>query len=373
MKPIPAARWVPQLGILALVVGGATARNLGAGPVGLPELRALCPTGAVTAIAGALFSPGTIGMDLERLLVPAGVILATIVLGPVFCGRLCPLGTVQEWVGRLGRRFLGRRYNRLVPGDRYLRHLRWVVLALVAAAGAGFVAFETDLINPSLALIHGWTSAVPVAAIAVAAIVVAGSFLVERPWCRWLCPYGVLLGTIGRLSPWTIRRNKGTCIDCGLCDRRCPLAITVSTVDAVRDDRCNRCSNCIESCPVDGAVALRTSPDSRGVAAVPLSAAALAIVLAPVFLVNAITAEAAPEERSATGLSSESITPMMTLETLAEQAGLSHEELGTLLGLPEEWDTTIGPAMILLDLEEELGLEHVTVGYIRSLFETEEE
>jgi polyferredoxin len=61
-----------------------------------------------------------------------GFILA-LLFGPVFCGWVCPLGTIQEWVGKIGKRLWGRKYNHLIPYtvDRVLRYARYLVLAWV--------------------------------------------------------------------------------------------------------------------------------------------------------------------------------------------------------------------------------------------------
>lgn len=374
MKSLPAARWVPQATFLLVVIGGATLRNLGLAAGWIPELRALCPFGATGAIA-SLFGPVS-AIEWSRLLVPGGVVLTALILGPVFCGRICPLGSVQEWIGRLGRRFLGSRFNRPVPGDRGLSHLRYAVLAMIAATGLGFLTLETDLLNPSLALVHAWTSAVPITAVALLALVLVASFFVERPWCRWLCPYGVLLGAIARISPWTIRRNASTCIDCGRCNRTCPLAIKVSTTAAVRDSRCNRCERCIAACPVSGALVLRHGAPHREASSTRrrrysagISAAALLLFSTPLLLTWVVDTTAAREAGTGTppiverSIDAETITPMMTLQGLAEKAGVSQANLLEHLGLPADLD----PGLMLIDIEDEPGLEHVTVGHIRTV------
>ena len=59
------------------------------------------------------------------------------------------------------------------------------------------------------------------AAIVLAALVVL-SILVENFWCRYLCPYGALMGLVSLLSPLKIRRDPAACIDCGKCAQACP-------------------------------------------------------------------------------------------------------------------------------------------------------
>ena len=56
------------------------------------------------------------------------------------------------------------------------------------------------------------------------------SLLIRGFWCRYLCPYGALLGILSLLSPQKIKRNPTTCIDCGKCAKVCPSFIKVDKV-----------------------------------------------------------------------------------------------------------------------------------------------
>jgi len=80
------------------------------------------------------------------------------------------------------------------------------------------------------------------------------SILFEHFWCRYLCPYGALLGLLGWFSPSKIRRQAHQCIDCGNCDRVCPGQLKVSKSGKINSPECNGCLDCIESCPVTGAL-----------------------------------------------------------------------------------------------------------------------
>jgi polyferredoxin len=84
------------------------------------------------------------------------------------------------------------------------------------------------------------------------------SVLVKNFWCRFLCPYGGLLGLIGFLSPLKITRNVSTCIDCSLCTKACPALINVHLVDRVWSDECTSCLACVEVCPVKNTLEMRT-------------------------------------------------------------------------------------------------------------------
>ncbi len=77
-------------------------------------------------------------------------------------------------------------------------------------------------------------------------------------WCRYLCPYGALLGMTTLLSPNKIKRNPVSCIECGLCNKACPSFIKVDKVKTVISDECTTCLNCIDACPVADTLQLET-------------------------------------------------------------------------------------------------------------------
>lgn len=244
-----------QLALLAIVAVGASLRNLGLdGLLSLPEIPGLCPIGAIGNLARLVSGQAALDPAKPFVWVLIGILGTTLIWGPVFCSWACPLGSVQEFMGKLGRRLLGKRFNRLVPPklDRVLSALRYPMLALVVLSALGIAALPLDAINPSLGIFHSLTAAVPVSALILGVLILAASLLVERPWCRWLCPLGGLLGLISRLSLFGPRRRRESCVSCGACDRACPMGVKVSKDGAVSDSRCNRCGRCAEACPAAG-------------------------------------------------------------------------------------------------------------------------
>ena len=82
------------------------------------------------------------------------------------------------------------------------------------------------------------------------------SLFIRHFWCRYLCPYGALLGLFSLLSPVKIRRDANSCIDCGKCAKACPSNIPVDKLIQVRSAECNACMTCVESCPVASTLSL---------------------------------------------------------------------------------------------------------------------
>ena len=48
-------------------------------------------------------------------------------------------------------------------------------------------------------------------------LIIGLSFFVQRPWCRYVCPYGAFLGLFNKIKVFRVFRNKGTCISCKKC------------------------------------------------------------------------------------------------------------------------------------------------------------
>ncbi|MBK5240009.1 4Fe-4S binding protein [Clostridium sp.] len=227
------------------------------------SLHALCPFGGVVTIY-QYFSDGTFIKKIHEssfILMIIGFILA-VGFGPLFCGWICPFGTFQEWIAKIGKKLFGKKYNKFIPYkyDKYLRYLRYIVLARVlymTAISAEIVFADVD---PYFALFNFWTSEVSVASIIILLLVMISSLFVERPWCKYVCPYGALLGITNLFRSFKIRTNKNTCISCKACDNICPMNIKVSEHEVILDHQCISCMQCSSenACPIADTVNLST-------------------------------------------------------------------------------------------------------------------
>ncbi len=223
------------------------------------SLHAICPFGGVVSIY-EFFTSGKFVQKIHEssfVLMTIGVILA-IGFGPLICGWICPLGSFQEWLGKIGRKLFKKQYNNIIPAglDKYLRYTRYIVLALVIYNTATTAKLMFQSIDPYYALFNFWTNEVALTAYIILGATILLSLIIERPWCKYACPYGAFLGLFNPIRIFKIRRNASTCIDCKACDRSCPMNINVSGINAVRNHQCISCMKCTSesACPINDTV-----------------------------------------------------------------------------------------------------------------------
>jgi len=223
------------------------------------SLHAICPFGGVVSIY-EIFTSGKFVQKIHEssfILMSISIILA-IGFGPLICGWVCPFGSFQEWLGKIGRKIFKKRYNNIIPVgiDKYLRYTRYILLALVVYNTATTAKLMFQNIDPYYALFNFWTSEVALAAYIILAATILLSLIIERPWCKYACPYGAFLGLFNLIRIFKIRRNAPTCINCKSCDRACPMNIKVSDSNTVLDHQCISCMKCTSelACPINDTV-----------------------------------------------------------------------------------------------------------------------
>ena len=227
------------------------------------SLHSLCPFGGVVTI----YQFATVGTFVQKIHESAFVLMAigfvlAILFGPVFCGWVCPLGTIQEWVAKWGKKLFRRRYNHFVPAriDNVLRYARYLVLAWVVyvTATSGTLIFSEY--DPYFALFNFWSSEVAIGGLVILGLTLVLSLFVERPWCKYACPYGAVLGLTNLFRVFKIKRSELTCKADGACSIMCPMNIPVDTVKTVRNHQCISCLECTSEavCPVAKTVVFAT-------------------------------------------------------------------------------------------------------------------
>jgi MauM/NapG family ferredoxin protein len=263
------ARRIAQAAFLLLfllVLAAADSRWLGGGPLGIA--LSLDPLLAVvTALAAKTFYAG--------MLLSLFVLLPAIFLGRVFCGWVCPLGTLNQFMTRLfashDRRTQAER-NRHRPA-MYVKYYVLAAALVLAACGVG----QAGLLDPLALLTRSLSASIfPAAGVITGGLVlperlfVAGwalgaglvavlllNAVIPRFYCRVVCPLGAMLGLVSRLRVVHVNRSQSLCIQCDRCQAVCPAAADPHL--RLRRAECYGCMNCRAACPVQ-AISVRALP-----------------------------------------------------------------------------------------------------------------
>jgi polyferredoxin len=172
-----------------------------------------------------------------------------------FCSWLCPVGTISEYLWRVGRKLFGRNFHLPRALDVALRGLKylllgffvWAVNSMAADELAAFMRSPYGVIA-DVKMLNFFRHMGETAAIVVGILIIASVFI-QNFWCRYLCPYGALFGLVSLLSPARIRRNAEACIDCAKCAKACPSALPVDKLVTIRSAECTGCLECVAVCP----------------------------------------------------------------------------------------------------------------------------
>ena len=198
------------------------------------------------------------------VLILLAALLTGLLLKRGFCSWVCPVFPLSEGLWRLGRRLFGRNFAPPFWLDLPLRSLKYLILGfflvqifgqmplpqLRAFLGSGYhVIVDVRMLeffcHPSQLLV--------IILLALALL----CLLVQMAWCRYLCPYGALLGLVSLLSLGKINRSESLCSRCGLCSARCPAWLPVREKKVVRSAECYACFRCVHNCPDPGALTFR--------------------------------------------------------------------------------------------------------------------
>lgn len=261
-----------------------------------PDFEAYCPFGGLQALGSYLLSQAlsctmTSAQIVMGILLFAGVLL----FSKLFCSYICPIGTVSEWLGRLGDK-LKIRFTISGIFDKILRSLKYILLFITLYYTLQSNELFCKKFDPYFALASGFnTDVVVLYAIITLVLVVFGSVFIRLFWCKYLCPLGAisnifkfslffvatlgiylillkagveisyvwplavactggylieLLGQKSKFFPLAkITRNISTCTDCQLCSKKCPQAIDVASLKVVKHVDCNLCGDCLLVCP----------------------------------------------------------------------------------------------------------------------------
>lgn len=346
------------LGLLLVL----TLRHMNLGIEKAASIDAFCPFGAVEGFLTYLST----GEFLKRIYISTFIILGlvlilTIVFGRVFCSYLCPLGALQEWIRKLGKKIgINRDFEFPKNIDNYLRYAKYVILFVII-----YFSFTVgDLIfrgyDPFVALMHlGEEFSEMAFGYSILIFLLIISLFSKNIWCRYFCPFGATLGIFRKLSPFKIKRDKKSCISCGTCDRTCPSGLNIEKSDEIKSADCISCMNCVSDCPNSSLKASvfgkNISKRILGISVASFFFVALSLIVATPLWQTKASSNIVMESGS---LDADNLRGSNTLKYVIDTTKIPYSVFQKELGLPEQIDMSlklkdIGPTYEIKNSEGE--------------------
>jgi NAD-dependent dihydropyrimidine dehydrogenase PreA subunit len=236
-----------------------------------PGAEGFLPISALMGLLHWIFSGMLNTIHPAGTIILIAIIAVSIIMKKAFCSWMCPIGTLSESLWMLGQQLFKKNITVWKWLDYPLRSLKYLLLFFFTYSIAAMSVDELNLFINSpynkVADIKMYLFFAEISSFALWTIIflMLASVVIKNFWCRFLCPYGALLGIAGFLSPFRITRTKETCIDCELCTKVCPANIKVHSVNQVLSDECTSCMRCVEECPVKDTLVLRAKKSSASV------------------------------------------------------------------------------------------------------------
>ena len=226
-----------------------------------------CAFGGIETLLPYLFNGQLLkSTNLLNFSVLLGALGVGLVAGRAFCGWLCPLGAVQDFIADWTRKLSGephhirgKRSKTILPLrlpasiDRPLRYAKYFVLALILVASLYMVYPPLREFCPMRAVFSFKLTALLWLTLVV---FLAGAILVEKFWCKYLCPLGAALAVFNKISPVQIGLRFRSLQQCGRCDIECSMDIKDVPLN-LDDPECIRCLECIDTCARDGSLTIQ--------------------------------------------------------------------------------------------------------------------
>lgn len=229
-----------------------------------PGVEGFLPIGALTSLKYWLASGEIHPVHPAALVIFLTILLMSLLAKKSFCSWLCPVGTLSEGAYKLGARLFGRNFQIWRWLDMSLRGVKYLLLLLfikvilldMPITAVGRFLDEPYWAASDIKMLYFFTG-MSTTTIIVLSVLTALSLIYKNFWCRYLCPYGALLGLASLVSPFKIRRDVSGCIGCKACSVACPSRLAVHASTAVSSPECTGCLNCVAICPEKNVLAMQ--------------------------------------------------------------------------------------------------------------------
>jgi len=261
--------------------------GIGPAPTRPAGAEGFLPIAGLMSLKAALLTGHIPGFHPAGMFLLVAFVTMSFVFRKAFCSWLCPVGTLSEYLWKLGRKMIGHTLRVPRKLDIPLRALKYLLLGFFLYAVYNMSSSD---INGFLQSPYGLIADVKMlnffrhlggTGLIVIGVLVLLSLIIQNFWCRYLCPYGALMGFASLLSPLRITRNAESCIDCAKCAKACPSHLPVDQLVTIKSAECTGCLECVAVCPAEKTLFL-AAPRKHAVPAWAVAAGIAAIFLGTV-------------------------------------------------------------------------------------------
>ncbi|TCK03377.1 4Fe-4S binding protein [Phorcysia thermohydrogeniphila] len=213
--------------------------------IGIGNLWVVSPLEGLESILTAKFfyMPSLVGM-----VVP---VVVALLMGRVFCSWMCPI----EFLSVVTDKFLGIFSKKLKYRKDLIslpHKILWFALTteLLLTMVIGYPMFvwwsPPGLVGREI-MFYAFYKVITVE-VWIVVVVLSLNLFTRRFFCRYFCPLGALLALIGKKRQLVIKYLPDKCINCKVCDTRCPMGIKPSIGES-QTVYCWNCAECVDACP----------------------------------------------------------------------------------------------------------------------------
>lgn len=226
-----------------------------------------CPFGAIETLLPFLTTGHTLKTTSPlNFTILLGVLGVSLLAGRAFCGWMCPIGTLQDFLANLSNRLFINKKKQLAGkqislpykisprNDAWLRSLKYLILVIILLASTFAIYPPLREICPARALFSFQLTTPLLWSVLITFVIT--SMANKRFWCKYLCPLGAVLAPFNKIAPLRLVLNQNSCTNCHRCDSVCPMDIPDLT-NNLRSAECIECLECQETCDEEDALELR--------------------------------------------------------------------------------------------------------------------
>jgi len=224
-------------------------------PLRPPAVEAFLPLGALVSLKRLVLAGEYDAIHPAGLTIFLAALFLGLFLRKGFCGWICPVGFVSNLAEKISRKLhilvtIPSWLDLPLLSLKYLllATFSWLILWKMNLQELSAFHFSSYNLISDAKMLHFFLAPSRLAG-SIMLLLIVLSFVVKNFWCRYLCPYGALLGLLAIVSPFQVRRDPKLCIDCKRCEVICPASIKITARQTIRNCECIGCLECLPVCP----------------------------------------------------------------------------------------------------------------------------